>query len=237
MAKKTTPAEIKNSSVVQEKSSRADIANFLEKAATIDTDSQGRLIFSLDATMSRQPTWDRATQIQSSMFEAAGKASGLSVQLIYFRGFGECRASRWVTNTGALANLMTSIQCKGGTTQIAKILRHASKESKQKKVSALVFIGDAMEEDIDKLCNLAGKLGVQGIKAFVFQEGRDPLAERAFREIARLSGGAFLRLNSGSAKELAELLSAVAAYATGGRQSLQLQKGKASQALLRQLKD
>ena len=56
----------------------------------------GRLIFALDATMSRQPTWDIACKLQGEMFETARALGGLDVQLVYFRGFGECRASRLV---------------------------------------------------------------------------------------------------------------------------------------------
>ena len=236
MAKDTLPQKSKTSAAPAKRSAASDIANFLKTASTINPDASGRLIFSLDATMSRQPTWDRACQIQASMFESTSKKSGLAVQLIYFRGFGECRASKWVMNAKALANLMTTIQCRGGQTQIAKVLSHAAKETSKKPVAALVFIGDAMEEDIDRLCHLAGELGVKGVKAFMFLEGRDSVAERAFREIARLSGGAFMRLGEGSAKDLEELLSAVAAYASGGRKALETRSGQKSRLLLEQLR-
>ena len=58
------------------------------------------------------------------------------------------------------------------------------------------------------------------LPVFVFQEGRDSKAERAFREIARLSRGAYAPFDAGSAKQLRELLTAVAVYATGGRKAL-----------------
>jgi hypothetical protein len=45
--------------------------------------SRGRLIFTLDATASRESTWDMAAQLQASMFEEAAKAGGLDVQLVY----------------------------------------------------------------------------------------------------------------------------------------------------------
>ena len=138
----------------------------------------GRLIFSLDATMSRQPTWTRAMTIQSSMFDAVGKAGGLSVQLVYFRGLNECRASKWVINAAALRDLMLGIECRGGYTQIAKVLNHASRETAKARVSALVYIGDAIEENIDSLCQRAGELGLKGMRCFFFQEGHDAMAER-----------------------------------------------------------
>lgn len=236
MIRKLDPAPIKSDALTTEKSSASDIDHFLKTASQLNQEHMGRLIFAMDATMSRQPTWDRACQIQSSMFRTTAKKSGLSVQLIYFRGQGECKASKWVSNPQALGGLMTKIDCRGGATQISKVLSHSIKETEKKKVSALVFIGDAMEEDIDALCDQAGKLGVHGVRAFMFQEGHDATTESSFREIARLTQGAYMRLNSNSAKELEELLSAVAAFANGGLAALQNHRGKSTQFLLQQLK-
>ena len=54
----------------------------------------------------------------------------------------------------------------------------------------------------------------------MFQEGHDVAAEQAFREIARLTGGAWCRFDPGAAAQLRELLRAAAAYAAGGREAL-----------------
>ncbi len=203
-------------------SARSEIAAFLGAARqTRDLAQAGRLVIALDATMSRQPTWDRACTIQAEMFTAAGKVGELAMQLVYFRGFGECAASKWVSDARALAGLMTRIDCRGGQTQIRKVLRHAIDETKRRKVQALVYIGDCVEEDVDALCARAGELGLLGVPAFVFQEGRDGHAETAFREIARLTGGAHFRFDASSASELADLLKATAVYATGGRGELE----------------
>lgn len=223
-----------------------DITNFLAKASKLGNNSAGNggLIFALDATMSRQHTWDQAMQIQASMFDAVGKTGGLDVQLVYFRGFGECRASRWVADTKSLRNLMTGIQCRGGQTQIGKVLSHARKEAAKKnpvnpqrsRADALVFVGDAMEEDIDALCNQAGQLGLLGVPCFMFQDGHDPLTEQAFREIARLSKGAYIRFGSGSAARLAELLRAVASFVSGGTAALESNSSREARLLLEQMK-
>jgi hypothetical protein len=58
------------------------------------------------------------------------------------------------------------------------------------------------------------------VPAFMFQEGGDPIAEQAFREIARLTRGAYCRFDPGAAHELAALLRAAAAYAAGGMSAL-----------------
>jgi hypothetical protein len=217
------------------KSSAAELSAFLKAASRLDPSGSGRLIFALDATMSRQPTWDRACEIQATMFDAVARTGRLAVQLVYFRGFGECRASKFVLNSRALRDLMTKIDCRGGRTQIGKVLSHAISESGRSKVDALVYIGDAMEEEADELCHRAGQLALKGTKAFIFQEGVDAGAERTFREIARLTGGAHFRLGPNSAAELAELLSAVAVYASGGRPALEARGGRGPQLLLAQM--
>jgi hypothetical protein len=197
---------------------------FIETARRIApgaSDESGRLIFALDATMSRQPTWDLAQSIQSRMFDTAASLGGLSVQLVFFRGFGECRASHFVDGGEGLAALMSKISCRGGKTQIAKVLRHALDESAARRVGALVYVGDAMEENVDALCVLAGRLGLLGVKAFMFHEGSDAGAGAAFREIARLTGGAYAAFDAAAPRRLAELLSAAAAYAAGGRPALE----------------
>ncbi len=205
-------------------SSRPEIAEFIERVHALGpastSDKRGRLIFALDATMSRQPTWDSACALQADMFREAAKTGGLDIQLVYFRGLGECRASGWVAGAERLAGLMSAIDCRGGHTQIGKVLSHARQEYGKQRVQAMVFVGDAMEEKIDDLCKAAGELGLLGVPVFMFQEGDDPVAEQAYREIARLSRGAYCRFDTGAAHQLGELLRAVAAYAAGGIKAL-----------------
>ncbi|MEO0809149.1 MAG: VWA domain-containing protein [Pseudomonadota bacterium] len=200
----------------------------------------GRLIFAMDATMSRQPTWDMALALQGDMFEAVARIGGLDVQLVYFRGFKECRSSKWVSNPASLAKMMTTVQCAGGLTQIGKVLSHTRQESEARRVNALVYVGDAMEENIDHLCQKAGELALLGVPVFLFQEGHNRAAEAAFREIARLTKGAFCRFDAGSATQLRALLSAVAVFAAGGRQALEdfgrSSQGRGAQLLIEQMK-
>ena len=196
----------------------------------------GRLIFALDATASRQPTWDTACHLQAGMFREVGATGGLSVQLVFYRGLSECRSSRWVSQAEQLARLMERIDCRGGHTQIGKVIAHAKRETALLRVSAVVFVGDAMEEDIDDLAHGARELGRLKVPMFVFQEGRDHEVEQAFRELARMSAGAYCRFDSRAARQLSELLRAVAVYATGGRAALAARKDGAAALLLGQLK-
>jgi hypothetical protein len=205
-------------------SSRAEIDAFLSEVKRLTpatgTGLRGRLIFALDATMSRQPTWDTACKLQADMFREASAIGGLDVQLVYYRGLTECRSSPWVSQAERLASLMEKIDCRGGHTQIGKVVAHARRETERIKVQALVFVGDAMEEKLDDICHAAGELGLLGVPAFMFQEGDDPIAEQAFREVARLTRGAYCRFDPGAAHQLGELLRAVAAYAAGGMRAL-----------------
>jgi hypothetical protein len=222
MAEPKAPVKTGKSEVAQGRSSQAEVDAFVKRVRGLQTarSDRGRLIFAMDATMSRQPAWDLALALQADMFAAVKAVGGLDVQLVYFRGFNECQASKWVGDPDALARLMRKVACRGGLTQISKVLAHARRESAAANVNALVYVGDCMEEDVDQLANLAGELGLIGVPVFLFQEGREPKAERAFREIARLSRGAYCPFDAGSAKQLRELLAAVAVYATGGRRAL-----------------
>ena len=184
------------------------------------TGVRGRLIFALDATASREPSWDRACRIQGEMFEATAALGGLDVKLVYYRGFNECRASRWMSNAADLHRAMRAVSCLGGETQIERVLAHALAETKRQRVGALVFVGDAMEESVDRLCQLAGELGLNGVPIFLFHEGNNPIAARAFRQMAKLSRGAYLRFDLASADRLKDLLAAVAVYAAGGYRAL-----------------
>ena len=222
-------------------STTEDIASFVAKARAMSpysADARGRLIFALDATMSRQPTWDMACALQADMFREAASLGSLDIRLVYYRGLTECRASGWISDSAQLARLMGKIDCRGGNTQIGKVLAEARREAKTSGVRAVVFVGDAMEEGVDDLCARAGELGLLKVPVFMFQEGHDLAAEQAFREIARLTGGAWCRFDPGAAAQLRELLRAVAAYAAGGREALMRLSARESGAarLLGQMK-
>jgi hypothetical protein len=222
-------------------SASEDIAAFVAKARAMSphaAGARGRLVFALDATMSRQPTWDMACALQADMFREAGALGSLDIRLVYYRGLNECRASGWISDTAQLAKLMARIDCRGGNTQIGKVLSEARREAATSAVRAVVFVGDAMEEKVDDLCGKAGELGLLKVPVFMFQEGHDGVAEQAFREIARLTGGAWCRFDPGAAAQLRELLRAAAAYAAGGREALlRLSKtGSGAAKLLGQMK-
>jgi len=194
--------------------------------------ARARLIFALDATASRQPTWDMAVHLQRDMFRSAENAGQVDVQLVYYRDLHECRSSRWMPASGLTA-AMQKILCVAGETQIGKILTHVINENQELPVNALIFVGDACEESPDSLITRAS---VMGTPAFMFQEGRDRDVENVFRAIAAASKGAYARFDSSAARQLADLLKAVLAFVVGGVDALAARKDEASIRLLGQLK-
>lgn len=209
---------------------------------------RGRLIFALDATASREAMWDQAARLQGEMFAEAAKVGGLDVQLVYYLGFNEVRKSPWLADAHELLNRMGTIRCEAGVTKIARVLRHIRSENEREKVNAAIFVGDACEEAPSDLYDAAANLGVP---LFVFQEGNNEAiyltpkgecasglvkVEHVFRELARLTGGAYGRFDAGAAKQLGELLRAVAAFAVGGLLALANQQGDGARKLLGQMK-
>jgi hypothetical protein len=208
-----------------DKPARADIDAFLRQVGSLATvrpasGRPGRLLFAIDATASRQPTWDRAAGLTADMFAAVKQVGGLAVSLAYFRGHQEFAATPFLTDAVEVTRRMGGVVCAAGQTQIGRVLRHALAEHRKERVAALVLIGDAVEEDIDGLAGIAGEMGLSDLRGFFFHEGGDPIAGNAFRTLARLSGGAYAPFDLAAAGMLRKLLEAVAVYAAGGRQAL-----------------
>ncbi len=222
-------------------SGNSDIQQFIQRSNTLpqrqrsDKQHSGRLIFALDATASRQPSWDHACQLQSEMFLATQALGGLAVQLCYYRGFNEFHHSRWLTDSTVLLDVMNQVRCLGGHTQLSRTLDHCLLQTHQQKVQAVVIIGDAIEENPDTLCDKAGQLGLLGTPLFMFQEGSDIHVRRSFQQMATLSRGAYAHFNQRSAAELAALLNAVATYAGGGYQALKALPSNAAKQLIKQI--
>lgn len=220
-----------------EQGNAGDVRAFLQRARGLQRFTAGRpkLVFAIDATASRQPTWDLACELQADMFRASADLATLSVQLAYFRGLGELHFEEWQSDTETLARRMSRVHCAAGRTQIARLLKAALKRQAAAKAQALVFIGDAVEENAATLESLAGKCRLMGLPLFIFQEGDDPTAQRSFKAMAQVSGGAYEYFDQGSAQRLRDLLAAVARYAAGGRAALENQQTAGARRLLEQL--
>nr|WP_321456703.1 VWA domain-containing protein [uncultured Cohaesibacter sp.] len=207
------------------RSDKSEVAAFISKAKLVRKAQEakglkpanGHLLFCLDATMSRQPTWDVACSLQNEMFEVAERNGGLATQLVYFRGTSECKASRWTRSAADMIGWMERFDCRAGRTQLCRILQHVKNETEATSVDAVVYVGDCFEEDPDVAVGLAGDIALKGVPVFVFQEGSDAMAAHVFKAIARLTGGAYGSFDAGAKHKLAEYLKGIAAYAASGR--------------------
>src|SRR5262249_308719 len=151
-------------------SPRAEIDRFLDQVKAlgpaVKTGRRGRLIFALEPTMSRQPPGDQGCKLEAEMFREAAAVGGLDIQLVYYRGLAECRASTWIADSDRLGTLMSGIDCRGGHTQIAKVLAHALRENESGKVAVLGFVGDAVVESLDECTAPPGALCFAKEKGF-----------------------------------------------------------------------
>tara|TARA_B100000579_G_scaffold426598_1_gene434042 strand:- start:1333 stop:2019 length:687 start_codon:yes stop_codon:yes gene_type:complete len=216
-----------------------EITNFLKQGKAISTyrQKQSRLLFGIDATASRQPTWNAACRTQGELFTAAHQISNIAIQLCFYRGFSEFTVSNWLTSETDLKYQIAKVACQGGQTQILRLLKHAITEHNKLAVKALLFIGDACEEDLDQLSNLAGQCGLLQLPIFVFQEGTDKNATDSFRMLANLSGGVHTTFDASSASTLASLLGALSRYIVGGKNALEMSAQSGDKIFLEQLKN
>ena len=137
-----------------------------------------------------------------------------------------------MNNAASLKAVMSRILCLAGHTQIRKVLNHARKEDAREKVNALILVSDACEEAAEGLYSEARQLPVP---VFTFQEGSDERVGEIYREIATITSGAYCTFDSDAAQRLADLLKAVAAFATGGVKALTAQKKDAEAERVRKL--
>jgi hypothetical protein len=200
----------------------AEVAAFLERLAAVPavrvgTARRPRLLLAFDATASREATWGRAQDLTAAILaEGLRAGGGLDVSLCYFRGPTEMAATPFLSSGEELGRRLQGIRCRGGHTQIARVLAHALDRHAEAPLSALVLVGDACEEPLDLISAGAGALGLRGLRTFALQEGDDPEAARAFAALARLTGGAHVPFDAASPEVLRRLLEGIAAWSAGG---------------------
>ena len=209
------------------------VTAFLEKMQKAQA-ARARLIFAIDATASRAPTWKLARRLQAEMFLETAKIGGLEAQLVYYRGLNGFHDSALDQQWARTGQQHDPGHMHSGPTQIGRLLAHVRQECARQKVSAVTFIGDAAEENPQELYNAATGLGVP---LFLFQEGDDPHVSEVFEELKRLTNGAHRRFSPGAARELAGLLRAAAVFAVGGLAALSDLRSDGARKLLEQIKN
>ena len=231
-------ASAPNSKAVTQTSKGLDLTKFISKARAIKriAGAQTHIIFSLDATASRAPTWQQAQSLHKALFDAASETSELSLQLCYFRGIATFHASPWVATANSLRHELSELHCEGGVTQLQRLLEHClAQQPNSSSLKAIIFVGDAVEEDATLLNDLSVKCRLAKRPLYIFQEGSDAAASVTFASMAALSGGVHFTLGDGSADQLRRLLESVIRLATGGRKALESSAHESDKLLLGKL--
>ncbi|WP_235355384.1 vWA domain-containing protein [Aliterella atlantica] len=208
-------------------------------AKAIANPKRPRLLFAMDATASREASWNIAKEITGAMFEAV--PGELDVALVYHSGGRLQQMTEFSSQAKAFLDKVQSVRCSAGGTALNQILDAATQAPGLK---ALIYIGDCFEENPALAVELAEQLKLRGVRCFMFHDsssqsqGYDTQgASRVFKEIARITGGALLPFHEKSPALVRELLAAIALYATGGIKALK-QKTKllpAARLLLEQI--
>ena len=212
------------------------VSDFLSK---VQASQRGRIAFVIDATGSRERTWDAATQVQGEMFSEAANLGGLEMQVTYFGGLNNVASSFWTSDARELQHFMGRVRCDTGHTKYARALAHVRDEHRRQPINAVIAVGDMLEEEPRTLYDAVAGLGVP---LFAFQEGSNSeqpevaQLREAFQEMARLTKGAYHGFDAGSIAQLRELLRAVAVFATGGLTALADLRTDSARKLLGQLK-
>ncbi len=170
------------------------------------------------------------------MFDAASETSELSLQLCYFRGIATFHASPWLATANGLRRELAEVYCEGGVTQLKRLLEHClAQYPDSASLKAIIFVGDAVEEDTNVLNDLAVRCRLAKRPLYIFQEGSDAAASSTFASMAALSGGAHFALGDDSADQLRRLLQSVIRLATGGRKALESSSHESDKLLLKKL--
>lgn len=208
-------------------------------AKALKNESRPRLLFSMDATASREASWNVAKEITDAMFKAVPGA--LDVALAYHGGGHLQEITPFSSDTKAFLDKVHTVHCQAGMTALNEILDEATEISRLK---ALIYIGDCFEENLDAAIELAQQLKLKGVRCFMFHETSSgslgynvDTAHEVFGKIAQITGGALLPFDENSPQMVKQLLEAIAFYAVQGIKALE-QKAKylpAARLLLQQM--
>jgi len=185
--------------------------------------------FLIDATGSREDTWEQAQGIQAKMFKSAAGLQTIRLRLAYFGG--DCLNSPgWMNSPARVAKHMAAVRCRTGLTQIIEGLHSFIQEAPENRAAAIILVGDAFEEDADQAEHAGTMLKKMGIRVFSFIEGNDPTAQSVFQRLAEITGGKFAKF--GSDLPLSDLCEGVALLTSGGEKALDRLKNQNVRRLL-----
>lgn len=200
-----------------------------EKERDALAQKEARIVFAVDATMSRQTFWTEAKTLQEEMFFQIQRCgSRVSTQLASYSGDTYNRdidVSPWYSEPGKLCDRMDEVRCVAGGTQIAKVFEHAVRECTAHKVDALILVVDSCEEAEHDLLPLAYEVGKRNIQFFLFDDKqrttcRQGETERVFKSIVDAAQGYYAPFDDTSPDVIRDYLRTVTAAATRNKRAM-----------------
>lgn len=231
IVKKTTAVAKRSTALDKIRAATAKpLATPAGRAVGAPAERRPRLVFGVDATASREPTWTSAKQITDRMFDAIPGA--LDVALAVHGGSQLHTFTEFSADPQAFRAQAARVRCEAGQTQICELLHRAIEAGGVRVVS---YIGDAFEEMPEEAFALADRCKLRGIKVVILADQAGEHALQVFREIAERTGGAVLDFRSGELDLMGEVLEGVAALALGGRKLLASSAKPGAKLLLQHL--
>lgn len=194
--------------------------------STLNLPERGCLGMVIDATASRQHSWEAAKKIQRKLFARVSGNDRMLLRLVVMRGY-RAEDHGWQSDSEALGRKIDRLSVEGGDTRIERSLRAFVRDPQGYKPAALILIGDCCEERTDDVLDAARDLARNGIRVYAFHENalgsgerrrNSEAAEGLFRKVAQITGGAFAKF--GENMPLEDLCEAVAVYCAGGDQAI-----------------
>jgi len=196
------------------------------------TERRPRLVFGVDATASREPTWASAKSITDRMFEAIPGALDVALAV---HGAGQVHTfTEFSADVDQFRRQASAVRCQAGNTQLCELMQRTLDAG---GVRVMSYVGDAFEESRAEAYALADRFRLRGIKAVLLADAADEATLEVFREIADRTGGAVLDFRATELGLMGDLLAAVATLAIGGRKLLSTKTTPGARLLLGSMKD
>ncbi len=226
-AKRTAPTQTGNGFADKIRSSKASVstpANDTVVQQALSPQGRLRLLFRIDATASRRPSWDLARTITAVMFDSL--PDQLDVALTWHASSMLQEITPFASDATRFAEAVRAMHTQAGATRLNAILQEAIGISPH--IRALVYAGDCYEEEVEIAYAQARKLKLLGVKCFFFHDTlSDPnspyvrQAREVFEKIVAITGGMVLSFAPDTPEQMKDPLEAIATYAAGGLKLLE----------------
>lgn len=191
------------------------------KAALLQSAApRARLVFALDATGSRQVTWETCAVPLTDALLTALPGHQLDVALAWYGG-GRVTFTGFTSHLGTLRDRAAGVRPKAGRTQFLEILTRCVLQTEGVKVVCLV--ADTFEESPPLALKLADALKARGTRLLILHDSASQTFGGAeiFAQMAERTGGAVLPFDASALPRMKDLVGAIGVLAVGGTPMLE----------------